>query len=471
MAKIINVEKSQYLNQNIEIYTSNKVGQYSKFLDKNPLFVTYLHINQAQSRHDVGLGGVNADIGSDSPVRYNQINGLPMYNFPELKPSTDYGDSGYDIELDLSDLIILPNTVIPTTGDFVIVALPDTIEFAFRLNAFEYNTIQSNDFYSISLDLKYTGHNLIDKFKHQIVQVYETIFENIGTDDKCFILKDDILKIQNIGKLFLELRDAYYFDFFDKETGTFVCKNNPVSRDDSWLYDKYTEKFIMDSEIYYTENDEKSIMLSCADLEPPSVEREFMQTLYYAVLNNDCSYLARYPYYYQVDIQRKFSPFKIYDINCKSVNLLLTKNELERGYSDAIDSGMVFEYFSHLLIKLLKKEITLEELKNQNNETPPETETNSEIEVVSEVESDIDSEGEENAEEGEEIPEPLPIQPELTYLEMIIYQYLNNQMIEIDRDKLISYALQVDNYTYHIIPIILYIIMKYYDSYFKKEEI
>lgn len=468
MAKIINVEKSQYLNQNIEIYTSNKVGQYSKFLDKTPLFVTYLHINEAQTRSDVGLGGVNSGVGSESPVRYNQINNLPMYNFPELKPSTDYGDSGYDIELDLSDLIILPNTVKPATGDFVIVVLPDTIEFAFRVNTFEYNTIQSNDFYTVSLDLKYTGHDLIDRFKYQIVQIYETIFENIGTDDKCFILQEDVLKIQNIGKLFLELRDLYYFNFFDKETGTFVCKNNSESRDDSWLYDKYTEKFIMDAEIYYTENDEKSIMLPCADIEPPSMEREFMQTLHFAVLNNNCSYLARYPYYYQVDIQRRFSPFKIYNINCKSVNLLLTKNKLEKGHSDAIDSGMIFEYFSHLLIKLLKKEITLEELENQNNEIPSEPE----VEVESEGETEIEiPEDEENIEKGKTEPDPIPINPELTYLEMVIYQYLNNQMIEIDRDKLISYALQVDNYTYQIIPIILYIIMKYYDSYFKKEEI
>ena len=57
MAKIINVEKSQYLTQNIETFTQNKVGQYSKFLDKNPIFITYLAINSVQSRSDVGTGG------------------------------------------------------------------------------------------------------------------------------------------------------------------------------------------------------------------------------------------------------------------------------------------------------------------------------------------------------------------------------------------------------------------------------
>ena len=92
MARIINVEKSKYLNENIQIYESNKVGQYSKFLEKNPLFVTWLHINSAESRSDVGTGGVNADVGPKSPIRFNKINNLPAYNLPELKPDVDYAE-------------------------------------------------------------------------------------------------------------------------------------------------------------------------------------------------------------------------------------------------------------------------------------------------------------------------------------------------------------------------------------------
>ena len=93
MANIINVEKSQYLNSNIEIYTSNKVGQYSKYLDKNPFFITYFPINKVHSRSDVGTGGVNSDLGKNSPVRYNQINNLPAYNFPEMKPDVEYDEN------------------------------------------------------------------------------------------------------------------------------------------------------------------------------------------------------------------------------------------------------------------------------------------------------------------------------------------------------------------------------------------
>lgn len=434
MAKIINIEKSKYLNENIGIYTSNKVGQYSKFLDKNPMFVTWLHINSAQSRSDVGTGGVDSDVGPHSPVRFNQINNLPTFNIPELKPNTDYGENGFDVEMEISDAVLLPSTIIPTVGDYFILKIPDSIEIAFRVNTFEYNTIQSNDFYTYSADLKYTGHDLINKFKNQIVEEYETIFENIGTDDKCFILKNDVEKIQNIGKIFNDMRDAYYTNFFDPETGTFSCKNNSVPRDGSWLYDRFVERFIMNTQIYYTENDARSVVLTNAEVDCQEDVRNYMQTMFYAVENRTLDFLAPYPFYYQTDIQKSSSPFKVYDVKCKGVNLVLTRKELVRGHSDAIDSGMIFEYFSHLLIHTL---LGIDEIP-------------------------------EHAQKDDENASP---QNSLTYLDEIVLHYLKNETPNIDRSELLQWEMRVDNYTYIMIPLVLYIVMEYYNSYFHKEEL
>ena len=565
MAKIINVEKSQYLNENIEIYTSNKVGQYSKFLDKNPLFVTYFHINEVQSRSDIGTGGIKSDLGPTSPIRFNQINGLPAYNIPDLKPDVEYAENGYDIEMELTDVVLLPNTIKPITGDYVLIVLPNTIEFLFRVNGFGYNTIQSNDYYIFSADLKHTGHNLISKLQNQVVDVYETIFENIGTDDKCFILQQDIKKIQNIGKLFLEMRDSYYDNFFDTQTGSFVCKNNDVTpMNDVWYYDKYVEKFIMESEIYYTENDEHSIILTCCDLETPDMNSLFQQTLHYAVLNHTIDYLSSHMYGYQVGIQKRLSPFIIYHLNCKGINLVITKDELVPNHSDALDCGLLYEYFHHDLIRAIKgepepvvpeePEENIPEIPNENpdgstdipsvdggsdnkedttnsdqNNTDdsgdisipeevvsniPETETPDTEEIITDdtntnestdtgdtennptvdADNDNNNEDEDNIidteipEGGESVIPQEPIDPDINepdtpseevddeyetdfYLDKIIYQYLTNRMLDIDRRQLIPYMLKVDNYTYMMMPLVMYVIMKYYDSYFEKIEL
>jgi len=456
MAKIINVEKSQYLNSNIEIYAGNKVGQYSKYLDKNPLFVTYFHVNTVMSRTDVGTGGINADLGKSSPIRFNQINNLPVYNIPELKPDAEFDENGYDINMEINDATLLPNTIKPRPGDYVLITLPNTIEFLFRVNSFSYNTIQSNDFYLFSADLKHTGHNLIDKIKGQVVQEYETIFENIGTDDKCFVLSKDIPKIQNIAKLFLELRDLYKSNFFDQQTGTFVCKNNDVTPEDCWLYDKFVEKFIMDSGLYYTDNDERSTILNCADLETPDMPALYMQSLHYAVLNRSIDYLSSYPYYYQIGIHKVLSPFEIYHIDCKGVNLVFAKNELVRNHSDGLDSGLLMEYFHHDLIHAVKGEPY-----------------NAKIEAISEEEILAILEDEWVPGMGEEDDDlELPENYESNfYLNEVIYNFLTHKVIKINRKKLMSFMLDVNCYTYMTMPLVMYIIKKYYDSYFKRTEL
>ena len=56
------------------------------------------------------------------------------------------------------------------------------------------------------------------------------------------------------------------------------------------------------------------------------------------------------------------------------------------------------------------------------------------------------------------------------YLEDIIYNYLTNHELNIDRKKIIKFALQVNNYNYRVFPLVMYIILEYYNSYFKKED-
>ena len=78
MALILSSEKSHFIQKTIETYQKNRVGQYSKYLDTTPIFVTYYAINQAQSRADAGSGQVHELLGPTSPIRYNKILELPI---------------------------------------------------------------------------------------------------------------------------------------------------------------------------------------------------------------------------------------------------------------------------------------------------------------------------------------------------------------------------------------------------------
>lgn len=362
MAKIINVEKSQFINENIDIYTSNRLGQYSKFLDKSPFFVTYYSVNEAQSTADFGTGNIDKVFGSSSPIRYNKITHLPVYNMPELKPDVVLEDSdGVDFELELSDITFLPNTVKPRPYDLMLVELPGASPILFMVNNFRLNTVQSNDFYMADMAMKAYGENAEAKVESQIVESYQTVFENIGTQDKCFIRTDDVDKINTLVRTINLLRESYINNFYDSLTNSFILQNNesnfkvksiqdPVTgqyspscefcasgskaneetykwediyyHHDNVLYDPFLEHFITRSGILNDPDRSQTYVLTQNDILQDDFNALYSKSLYASIEKHHALFLEPYMYYFQSPVKKAGSIYKIYGKGTNSVKLL-----------------------------------------------------------------------------------------------------------------------------------------------------
>ncbi len=328
MVRIQNVEKAKYIENNIRTYEKNRVGQYSKYLEKNPLFATYYHIAAPLSRTDVGTGGIEHELGPRSPIRYNKIVDFPIYNIPELKPDIQYDETGYDVELDLSDIVILPGTIKPSPGDYFIIKLPHSKEYLFRVNDFRYNTIQSNDFYSLSCDIKDIGIDIEDRrIKTQIVDEYQTVFDNIGTEDRCFVKTSDLNYLNSIADLYMKLREYYMNAFYKRDLNTFTIQiGYDCSSNSSWLYDPYLEKFINASGIYYDEGSDHALVLSLNSFKPQNFDLDYSRTLYDALIRNSIEMLCAYPYAYLISNKDRFSTFAHYGYHAMVPNLMMAKS-------------------------------------------------------------------------------------------------------------------------------------------------
>lgn len=353
MANLINVERSKYINRNIELFSENKVGQYSKFLNKNPVFVTYYSINDRMSRADIGTGGIQDEIGPSSPIRFNKISELPVYNMPDMiRPDLEFDESGYDINIDLSDITLLPNTIKPIPGDYMLFVIPGTKEFLFRVNRISNNSIQSNDFYQIELDIKDIGIDLEEKrISKQIVERYQTIFENIGTQDKCFILEDDIEKINDLVRSIEIIKDNYYNSFYNKDCNSFVLEGFDLCG--NMLYDPYLESFITKSNIYYEPDNEFALALIPNDILPSDFEYIFSRTIWNAFLRRDLKLLHDFTYFYVSSITKNFSPFNLFGYPCQSVKLYLSDKPLfnEEEIYNNIDISDSIEYPFKMITK------------------------------------------------------------------------------------------------------------------------
>jgi hypothetical protein len=439
MAKIISVEKSKYINANIEIYSQNKVGQYSKFLNKNPIFVTYYSINLTESRSDVGTGGIQSEVGTSSPIRFNKIKDLPIYNLPTINPDIDYDETGYDLNIDINDVIILPGTVKPTPGDYLLLDFPGIKQFLFRVNSFRHNTIQSNDFYQIDLDIKFIGTNLESKVTSQIVQTYQTVFDNIGTEDRCFIVDTDVEKINALVRSLDVIKENYMNLFYDRNVNAFTLfspylyEDCPIQNRCNCMeeiYDPYLAKFISNSNIYYVDNEEKSLILTPSDVLPRDFDYIFSRSIWNAILRRNLELLAPYTYYYTSRISNALSPFNIEHRETDSVKLIISDSPIDvtntaNGSNISIKSNctvipgtLTGEYFDSSLITQIKNKAL--------------TSTD--------------------------------------YLDKVIYNYFNNINDEIDKDLLLQAVLSSSRKTYMYTPMIIYIVNVYYNEFFKKSE-
>lgn len=365
--KMLNVEKSAFIDKSIDIYTKNKLGEYSKFLEKNPIFVTYFPINEIATTTDIGSGNIDKLFGPMSPLRFNRISNLPVYGVPaELKPDYTLDEEmGSNTSLDLSDIIFLPNTIKPQPYDVMIISIGDS-QLLFRCTNFRFNTVQSNDYYTADFTLYSTDNRNEDiesrLLSSQIIKRYICVFENIGTQYNPFIEEEDVDKINSLVRIVEVLKKDYFAKFYDTLSNSFLLRKNefdyrckvyvenerikipghpsPVIDKiikhhvtfEERLYDPYLERFITNTEILESDDASYSLALTPNDVLPSDFDSLYKRSLLGAIEEHSITLLERFMYFYQCNTVKEYSPFKVYGIPCNTVYLV----QMEKGnfYTD-----------------------------------------------------------------------------------------------------------------------------------------
>ena len=529
MGKLISVEESNYVTGIIDQYAQNKVGQYSKYLNLTPTFVTYYAVNQIMSKADTGTGTVAAETGYNSPLRFNKIKGLPVYNLPILSPDIDYDETGMDLNLELNDITLLPNTVKPTVPDYMVVTLSPEVKVLFRVNSFRYNTIMSNDFVSINLDIKKVGPDVESTLEPLVVKTYYTIFDNIGTEDKCFIEEEAVSIVNDLVSSITELSDTYRNLYWDTVAGGYLLHNR--SDDKNVIYDVFLNRFINDTDIF-PHQATTITTLPYLDYVPAGYDKLYRQSLLYAVNKRSKRLMSDSMYYYLSTVTNPFSPLKLYHYDAYSLRYLINRNEV-RG-TDLVD------YYDHLLKYAIRDEddtypmipvvdddsvesdnansdendIIVEDynslimndqsLLSQASEEIPETNDDELIEEEMPEGESPDTENSDSSDNDEssdpQVPTVTPVNPyivpiddfeesevswkskhDLTeqeielinsytedqkYIFNMIIQYMKNIALEIDVNRLVKPILTSGRFSYFYTPIVIYIMKSEYDRYF-----
>ena len=215
------------LDQNL--YQFNTQGRGTK--------VTYYNINKDKSTLDNGSKLQYSDNGPDSPLKFNKIKDLYIYQVNRIEVSSDLTEFGPEANDISGESYILPNEFTPTEGDF------------FSIDHSKHHWLyQVRDVNMASLDnstqcwkISWYQNNISDTvLESNIVEEYQYIERTEGTNTKRIIKSTNYELAKEIDQITESLR-LYYRDLFYSEyIQSFTYKWYNEYR----MYDPYIIEFI-----------------------------------------------------------------------------------------------------------------------------------------------------------------------------------------------------------------------------------
>lgn len=319
MGKILDAK--QFMNDNIFNYEQRLESQYTIFLEKNPTFVTYYHICNATSITDTGFLNVERVIGENSPVQFQRINDFPIYGIETIKLDLSDEEQGLTSTYE-GEGIILPNTIQPYPNDCFTISYLDR-NYLFMISSVNYDTIKSNNFYSISFFIKTLNPGDAAQLNKQLQDQFTCIFENIGTDDKCLLKVDEYEKYTQLETVYQNLVDKYLKLYYNRKFNSLLFAES----DNTLLYDKYLTKFVMDNKLFNRCDRYDTLYLSNED-ESVAFDVAYNFSIYNTIEEKDMDSLKPVRFI-RVPISDAKSIFKFYSASyVKSVQLIDTGNEM-----------------------------------------------------------------------------------------------------------------------------------------------
>lgn len=251
---LINEEKA--INDNIFKYEEKLNSPLNRFLDKSPIFVTYFHINNAETTADRGFQNTEAILGESSSLRFQKIENFPIYGIEQIALQLDDTDKGLDTTYN-GEAVIVPSTVSPLQNDFFIINNL-RMTFIFRINGIEYDSIRPDGYVKISYHLESTDDNDAEWLNKQCIENCKCIYQNIGSDNKCIIRTDEYDKILAINNMYDEIATMYISIYYHQRYNCFLG----IQDNGYLIYDPLMSVFIDKHGLFNKKNSYSAIVLS-----------------------------------------------------------------------------------------------------------------------------------------------------------------------------------------------------------------
>lgn len=248
-------EKTLY-DGNIFKFEERLQTHVNKYIDGGALLCTYFSQDQVMSTVDRGIKNIDELFGNHSPLRFHQINDLPLYGLPQANPENSDELQIEDIDVEGS-LQLLPSTVIPQPFDFFIIQHMK-MNALFEVKNVSMDSMKVNGYYKIDYRLHSTSAETINQLKKQVIDVSITDLNMIGTKVNPIIQEDDFVLRSKIEKMINQMIDSYIGLFYNDRHNCFIYNN--LETGERW-FDMCGHQFMQQYALINHHNSPKCIIL------------------------------------------------------------------------------------------------------------------------------------------------------------------------------------------------------------------
>ena len=243
MGKLLNTTYHDDVERVTTLYNNLVNNPFYNWNDKKPVICTYYNINKDFSSLDPGSKIQYDNINDDSPIRYNKIEDFVIYGFNKIELQTENGEFGLEAQTIEGDCYILPNTIIPTEGDYFEVPHIKDSTWLFMVTDVQQDTLQNgSNAYKINYKLEYLDNSQI---QNKIKNNYKMIDIREGTNISKIVKCTDYEIAKLMDNVAVELKTYFQELFYDEKVQTFIFEDLTEFR----FYDPYMIEFLIRNKI------------------------------------------------------------------------------------------------------------------------------------------------------------------------------------------------------------------------------
>ena len=256
--------------------------------------VDYYNINTDNSTLDPASALAYSEVGVTSPIRYNLIHGMYIFQMQKIEVNLENLDFGVEASEIFGDSYILPGTIKPMDGDFFIIKHAKD-PWLFKVTDSTMDTLPSGEqVWKISWKLDRTTDNDINE---NVVK--EFIYNEVttGTNTKRIVELSNYELAKKIDAMSSNLKEYFKDLFYSEYVKTFIYKYYTEYR----MYDPYAIEFIIKNKLLYN-NGEDYVHVSHSTIQlPKSFAVSYDHSIFRAFELRDSSKLRNYSYRAQAD--------------------------------------------------------------------------------------------------------------------------------------------------------------------------